>query len=81
MALQGKITTNRNFQSNGGVNSKAIVARHINLGVGQTLSGLTDVDTTARIDGAIILWDEATSTFKVRPDAENANLRIIGGSF
>ena len=80
MALQGKITTKRVIQS-AGLSSKAIVARHINLGVGQTLAGLTDVDTTARIDGAIILWDEATSTFKVRPDAENANLRIIGGSF
>ena len=80
MALQGKITTKRVIQS-AVLSSKAIVARHINLGVGQTLAGLTDVDTTARIDGAIILWDEATSTFKVRPDAENANLRIIGGSF
>jgi len=48
---------------------------------GQSLSSLTDVDTTARVDGALILWDDATSKFKVRPDAENANLKIIGGSF
>jgi|TARA_B110000211_G_scaffold62102_1_gene70565 hypothetical protein len=81
MALQGKITASRSFQSNGGVTTKAIVARNITLGAGLTLAALGDVDTSARVDGAIILWDDATSTFKVRPDAENANLKIIGGSF
>ena len=80
MALQGKITTNRVIQSAGST-SKVIVARQMSIGIGQTLGALTDVDTTARTDGSIILWDDATSTFKVRPDAENANLKIIGGSF
>ena len=80
MALQGKITTNRVIQSAGST-SKVIVARQMSIGIGQTLGALTDVDTTARTDGSIILWDDATATFKVRPDAENANLKIIGGSF
>ena len=80
MALQGKITANRVIQSVG-TSSNVIVARNITLGSGLTLAGLGDVDTSARVDGAIILWDDATSTFKVRPDAQNANLKIIGGSF
>ena len=80
MALQGKITANRVIQS-GGIKTKTIVARNMSISDGQSLSALVDVDTTARIDGSIILWDDATSTFKVRPDAENANLRIIGGGF
>jgi hypothetical protein len=80
MALQGKITANRVIQS-GGIKSKTIVARNMQLIESTNLSSLADVDVTARVDGAIILWDDATSKFKVRPDAENANLKIIGGSF
>ena len=80
MPLQGKITTNRVIQS-AGVSRDVIVARNMTIGVGQKLATLTDVDTTARTDGSVILWDDATSTFKVRPDVENANLKIIGGSF
>jgi len=80
MPLQGKITTTRVHQA-AGSSSKVIVARQMNLGIGQTLGALTDVDVTARTDGSVILWDDATSTFKVRPDVQNANLKIIGGSF
>ena len=80
MALQGKITATRGLSS-AGTSSKTIVARNMQLTAGQSLAGLTDVDTTARIDGSVILWDATTSTFKVRPDVSNANLKIIGGSF
>jgi len=80
MALQGKITANRSIQSSG-IKSKTIVARQMQLTESTNLSSLADVDVTARVDGAIILWDDSTSKFKVRPDAENANLKIIGGSF
>ena len=80
MALQGKITTQRVIQS-AGTSSNVIVARNMTIGVGKKLATLTDVDTTARTDGSVILWDDATATFKVRPDVENANLKIIGGSF
>jgi hypothetical protein len=81
MALQGKITAARGLSS-AGTSSKVIVARNMQLNTaGQSLAGLTDVDTTARTDGSVILWDATTSTFKVRPDVQNANLKIIGGSF
>ena len=80
MALQGKITTNRSIQA-GGLKSKTIVARNMSISDGQSLAALVDVDVTSRIDGSIILWDDTTSTFKVRPDAQNANLKIIGGGF
>ena len=80
MALQGKITAARGLSS-AGTSSKVIVARNMTLSAGQSLAGLTDVDTTARTDGSVILWDATTSTFKVRPDVQNANLKIISGSF
>ncbi len=80
MALQGKITATRGLSS-AGTSSKTIVARNMQLTAAQSLSSLADVDTTARTDGSIILWDDTTSTFKVRPDVQNINLKIIGGSF
>jgi hypothetical protein len=45
------------------------------------LSELIDVDTSLRQDGSIIMWDNATGTYKVRPDVDNAALSVIGGSF
>jgi hypothetical protein len=45
------------------------------------LSELIDVDTSLRQDGSILMWDNATGTYKVRPDVENAALSVIGGSF
>jgi hypothetical protein len=45
------------------------------------LSTLPDIDVTARGDGSMIIWDNSTSTFKVKGQIENLNLSIIGGSF
>jgi hypothetical protein len=45
------------------------------------LSELIDVDTSLRQDGSILMWDTATGTYKVRPDVDNAELSVIGGSF
>jgi len=53
----------------------------MSLTAGQSLSALTDVDTTARDDGSMIIWDAASSTFKVKGEVQNTNLKIIGGSF
>ena len=80
MALQGKITTKRGFQS-AGASQKVIVARNIGLSSGQKLADLTDVDTTQRNDGSMIIWDSNSSTFKVQGELEHAGLQIIGGSF
>ena len=80
MALQGKITANRSIQS-GGVKSKTIVARNMTISDSATLSSLTDVDVSQRDDGSMIIWDNATSTFKVLGEIQHTNLQIIGGSF
>jgi|TARA_B100000959_G_scaffold120429_1_gene126508 hypothetical protein len=80
MALQGKITTKRSLAANS-ASQKRIEAQKLLLTTGQTLSALTDVDTSQRIDGSVILWDNASSTFKVLPTVENSNLKVIGGSF
>jgi phage baseplate assembly protein gpV len=47
----------------------------------QKLTDLADIDITARQDGSLIVYDQATQTFKVRGDVENVNVSIIGGSF
>ena len=80
MALQGKITANRSIQS-GGLKSKTIVARNMTISDGQTLGALTDVDVSQRDEGSMIIWDNASSTFKVLGAIQNTNLSIIGGSF
>jgi len=80
MALQGKITPNRTLAANSAAQKK-IEATKLLLTSGTTLSALTDVDTSQRIDGSVIIWDNSSSTFKVVPEVENANLKVIGGSF
>ena len=80
MALQGKITTKRGFQS-AGASQKVIVARNMSLTAGQSLSALTDVDTTQRDDGSLIQWDQISSTFKIKGIVENPKVSIVGGSF
>ena len=80
MALQGKITANRVIQS-GGLKSKTLVARQMDLTEKPKLSSLPDIDISARADGSMIIWDTATSKFKVQGAIQNVNLQIIGGSF
>jgi len=83
MALQGKITANRGYQS-AGLTKKVIMARNVSVsGVTSQLSALTDVDVSARGDGSIIQYDSGSGTFKVKPTMEdaNSNVKINGGSF
>ena len=80
MALQGKITANRSIQS-GGIKSKTIVARQMQLTESTNLSSLADVDVSQRAEGSMIIWDDSSSTFKVLGAIQNTNLQIIGGSF
>jgi hypothetical protein len=83
MALQGKITATRGYQS-AGLTKKVIMAKNISVsGVTTTLAALTDVDTSARSDGSMIQWDAAAGTFKVKGDIQdtNSNLKLIGGTF
>ena len=47
----------------------------------QKLSDLADVDTSARQDGSVILWDTLSQTWKVQGRVENPNVSIVGGSF
>ena len=63
MALQGKITANRGYQSVG-VTKKVIMARNVSVsGVTSQLATLTDVDVSARSDGSIIQWDGGSWNF------------------
>jgi hypothetical protein len=80
MALQGKITANRSIQS-GGLKSKTLIARQMDLTEKPKLSTLPDIDVSARADGSMIIWDNTTSKFKVQGAIQNTNLQIIGGSF
>jgi hypothetical protein len=70
MALKGRIGPTRSIQ-----------AKQMAYTPTQKLSDLVDVDTTNRADGSVILWDDATQTFKVQGKIENPNVLVIGGSF
>lgn len=80
MALQGKITANRVIQS-GGIKSKTIVARQMSLNELPKLASLPDVDISARQDGSVMIWDDASSKFKIMGVVEETGLKIVGGSF
>ena len=45
------------------------------------LDTLNDVDITEKIDGSVIVWDEPSKRYKVKPKLEHSNLFIIGGTF
>tara|TARA_Y100000389_G_scaffold199082_1_gene236796 strand:+ start:7090 stop:7341 length:252 start_codon:yes stop_codon:yes gene_type:complete len=47
----------------------------------QTLTGLSDVNTTNLSDGAMLIYNGTTEVFEARPDVDNPNTKIIGGSF
>jgi hypothetical protein len=68
--MKGKINTTRSIQ-----------AKSLTLIPTQKLSDLADIDISNRDDGSVILWDNASQTFKVQGKIENPNVLIIGGSF
>tara|TARA_B100000768_G_scaffold160682_1_gene160367 strand:- start:466 stop:714 length:249 start_codon:yes stop_codon:yes gene_type:complete len=82
MALQGKITTNPGLRAKSAA-QRTIEAQKVLLSTGQSLSGLTDVDVSARTDGSIMQYDSTAGKFKVKPIIEDTNslLKINGGSF
>jgi hypothetical protein len=81
MALQGKLTQPKTLTVKSISNANTVTATSISHIPSQRLGELVDVDTSAQQDGSIIMWDSYTSSYKVRPDVENPNLAIIGGSF
>ena len=70
MALKGKIKPTRSIQ-----------VKQMAYTPSERLSDLVDVDTSLREDGSVILWDDATQTWKVQGRVENPNVLIVGGSF
>ena len=81
MAIQGTIGSNPS-QLRGKMGKKdSIQAKSMTYTPTMKMSDLTDIDITDRDEGSIIIYDEATETFKVKSTLENANTYIVGGSF
>lgn len=45
------------------------------------LTSLSDVDTTLLSDGAMLIYNADRELFEAKPDVDNPNTKIIGGSF
>ena len=56
-------------------------AKTVAIGAAQSLLDLTDIDATAIGDGAVLVFETATSKFVVQPTMQNANTKIIGGNY
>jgi phage baseplate assembly protein gpV len=80
MSLTGKIEPESSIKASISP-TRSIQATHVSVVPTQKLTDLADIDITARQDGSLIVYDQATQTFKVRGDVENVNVSIIGGSF
>lgn len=45
------------------------------------LTQLVDVDTALLSDGAMLIYNQSREVFEAKPDVDNPNTKIIGGSF
>jgi lipopolysaccharide export system protein LptA len=70
MAIQAKITQSRPIQ-----------ARTLAIGQAQRLTDLADIDSTRLANGATIIYDGATQTFKLTNEVDNPDTKIIGGKY
>ena len=80
MSLTGKLEPESSIKASVGP-TRSVQAKSVTVIPTQKLSDLVDIDISERQDGSLIVYDQATQTFKVRGDVENANTSIIGGSF
>lgn len=58
-----------------------VKARTVEVGAGVKLTDLTDVDSTALDNGAMLIYDLAAQKFIITNHLENPDLRIIGGIY
>ena len=80
MSLTGKIEPESSIKASISP-TRSIQATHVSVVPTQKLTDLADIDISARKDGSLIVYDQATQTFKVQGRVENVNVSIIGGSF
>jgi len=64
------------------INKQARVkARTVEVGAGVKLTDLSDIDSTALDNGAMLIYDLAAQKFILTNQIENPDLRIIGGIY
>jgi lipopolysaccharide export system protein LptA len=68
--VKGKIT-----QSN------PVQAKTVSIGQPQKLTDLTDIDSTQLANGATLIYDLASQTFKLTNEMDNPDTKIIGGKY
>jgi ribosome recycling factor len=81
MALKGTLQAASKLTAVVKSSNEVLQAKSISYKPSTKLAELSDIDVTDREEGSIIVWDEATHTFKVKSRLENSNTLIVGGSF
>jgi hypothetical protein len=69
-SVKGKITQTNPVQ-----------AKTVSIGQPQKLTDLTDIDSTNLANGATLIYDLASQTFKVTNEMDNPDTKIIGGKY
>jgi hypothetical protein len=70
MALKGVLKTTSTIQ-----------AKTVAVAPPTSLLDLTDIDSALLSDGSLMVYDEASKKFVLKPEVQNPNTKIIGGSF
>lgn len=79
MAIKGKIRSNPSIRGKTKPGNQ-ITAQTLKIG-NVALADLTDVNAQGQSDGAMIVFDGATSTYKVSPTVDNPNTTLTGGTY
>ena len=80
MAIKGSMRTDGPIKAKINTGS-TLNAKTIMVSSTQRFTDLSDVDSTLLDDGAVVIYDLETQTFKLKNEMNNSNTKIIGGSF
>ena len=81
MSIKAKVRTTGKLKGKAH-SQQEIVATTMKIQAGSLrLGDLADVDSTLQADGSMMIYDEASGTYKITTQIENENLFIIGGTY
>ena len=79
--IKAKINQQNNLKASIG-SKPTIQAQTVNVQAGKIrLGDLSDVDTTGRSDGVMMIFNSASNKYEVTTQIQNENLNIIGGTY
>ncbi len=78
--LQGSISSTGTTIKGSVAPAAGLSVKTVNLSAGRLIE-LSDVNPLDLNDGAVIVYNSTSEQFEIRRDMQNANTRIIGGTY